>query len=133
MLEFELITKKITFHTNQFAKQYNSIRDFIPVEYWYNVYTKENFQEFHAHPMSVFSAIYYSSFPEGSAPTIFKSPVIDMFPPFPYSGPSPYSTDNLVITPPSERSLIIFRSFVLHMVPTGTNDRPRVTMAYNFA
>jgi len=132
--EFDLISSKLTQCVNKFAKEaYNSMRTFEPTEGWYNVYNKENLQEFHNHPMSVFSAVYYCSFPEGSSPTIFKDPVVDMFPPFPYSSPTEFSNDNLVMYPPGERSLIIFRSFLLHMVPTGTNDRTRITLAYNFA
>lgn len=132
--EFDLISSKITSCVNKFAKEsYNSMRTFEPTEGWYNVYNKENLQEFHCHPMSVFSAVYYCNFPEGSSPTIFKNPLMDMFPPFPYSSPTKYSNDNLVMYPPGERSLIIFRSFLLHMVPTGTNDKTRITLAYNFA
>lgn len=132
--EFDLIKQRITSYVNKFAsEEYNSIRPFESTEGWYNVYNKENLQEFHIHPMSVFSAIYYCSFPDGSSPTVFKSPVVDMFPPFPFSSPSRFSNDNLVMYPPGERSLIIFRSFIMHMVPTGDNDKTRITMSYNFA
>jgi len=131
--EFNLITEKVTYYVNNFAKKHNSLRTFEATEGWYNVYTKENYQEFHIHPLSVFSAVYYATFPKGSSPTIFQNPVIDMFPPFPCTTPTDFTRDKLLMYPPGDRTLVIFRSFLHHMVPSGTNESPRITLAYNFA
>ena len=101
---------------------------------WYNIYTKDNYQEYHIHPNSYFSAVYNCKMPEGSAPLILtdftkQAQVI------------PDQKDELEISDIyrdqlsvnfKENSLVVFRSHVPHKVPFGENEENRITFSFNF-
>jgi len=95
---------------------------------WYNSYDKNNYQEFHVHPMSYFSIIYFCKLPKGSAPVIFMNSTQE------YNNISDASNDcfksKIDIEFP-QNSMLIFRSHVLHKVPFGTNNEDRITFSFN--
>jgi len=118
-------------HTNIFAKKLNSFYDYKVNESWFNFYNKGDFQEPHFHANSIFSAVYFFSNPKNSGRLIFTSPTEpDMLP---MKNVKKYDDLNFVnchYNPP-ERSIVIFRSYIQHMVEKCNNLSPRITGAFN--
>jgi uncharacterized protein (TIGR02466 family) len=127
------LIKKINFHINEFAKSFNSNYQYQCDEGWFNVYNKNQYQEFHYHPGYTFSAVYYLSAPEGSGKLIFNSPLLpDMMPIKNIIN----EKDNALSLqtceyPAIQNRLIIFRSNLQHMVTQGTNESDRISFAFN--
>jgi uncharacterized protein (TIGR02466 family) len=104
------------------------------VDGWINVAGHMHFQEFHQHPVSHFSAVYYIDVPENSGNIRFKSHEADtdMF-------PLPTPRQDLLIparktfcVEPKDGMLIIFRSNLQHMVHENKTNKNRITFAMNF-
>jgi uncharacterized protein (TIGR02466 family) len=120
--------------TKEFSKLLNSEKDYNINNAWINIYKKNNFQEYHNHPDSSFSAVY----------TIESSPVIDdcQFiienPSFPYEMVSlqnikEWNLYNFQYYKFNLRAgdLIIFRSFLKHCVTQKKDNHLRITAAFN--
>ena len=132
-LEFIPLVQRISACVNDFATHYGSHEVYECTESWYNVYTNGRYQEFHMHPNTIFSAIYYAKVPDGAPGTYFKRPDMgSMLPPKDKKEPTPLNQD-VLIAPPQEGTVIIFRSNLQHSVPPSTFDGNRVTIALNFA
>ncbi len=129
---FELLFKKISTHVHNFAEMHGSYGSYNASYAWFNVSRHGNYQEFHSHNNNVFSAVYYISAPEGSGKLVFEDPKEpDM------CGLKKLPEKNLlsftrVGYTPVERTLIIFRSYLRHLVEPGTNTEPRISVAINF-
>ena len=57
---FNNLTTKIEYHTDKFALQLGSEAEYKVSESWFNFYNKYDYQEYHYHPLSFFSAIYFN-------------------------------------------------------------------------
>jgi uncharacterized protein (TIGR02466 family) len=130
--DFKRLEDNITQHVNNFAMSLMSDFKYTCNSSWYNIYDKNSYQEYHVHTNSIFSAVYFLSYPDGSSPLVFSSEILDMFPMknileynFFNSGIFEYHAE--------ENSLVIFRSNIRHMVPKGENKIPRITLSYNFS
>ena len=55
-----------------------------------------------------------------------------MLPPKNKKRETPYNQE-VIIAPPQERTVIVFRSYLEHMVPPTTLKNDRITVAMNFA
>ena len=132
-LEFIPLVQRVSACVNDFATHYGSHEFYECTESWYNVYTSGRYQEFHMHPNTIFSAIYYAKVPDGATGTYFKrADMGSMLPPKDKKEPTPLNQD-VLIAPPQEGTVIIFRSNLQHSVPPSTFDGDRVTIALNFA
>ena len=127
---FSNLITKIEYHTDKFALQLGSEAEYKVSESWFNYYNKYDYQEYHCHPLSLFSAIYFFKNPENSGKTIFKS----------YEEPNMLPLKNLIRNKlsqsncdysPSARTLLIFKSNLLHMVSQSQSDEPRITASFN--
>lgn len=99
---------------------------------WFNIAENGNFQEFHMHAMSHFSAVYYVKTPPKCGNIVFKSHEADtdMFLlPFERQVPENWRT---MFYPPIEGRLIIFRSNLQHMVQKNMSGEDRISIAMNF-
>ena len=132
-LEFKSILDKIRLCVNEFAREaYASEADHMCGDAWYNVYTRGQYQEFHMHPGNIFSAIYFMQIPEGAPGTWFKRPDNgSMLPPKNKKGDTQFNRD-VLLAPPEERTVIIFRSNLQHSVPPMNVDGERITIAANY-
>ena len=75
--------------------------------------------------------MYYAKIPENGGSLVLNSPKgPDMFPLKDVSTSNEFNHTWYKIQP-KERSLIIFRSFVEHMVEPGKNESERISIAYN--
>lgn len=130
---FNFLLDKISYHVHEFAKMHNSNASYENGWSWLNVSGPSAWQEFHTHNGNVFSAVYYVSAPEGSGKIVFENPLEpDMCPP-----KEVYEKNQLSYTrigyPPKEGTLMIFRSFLRHLVEPNTFTKgSRMSIACNF-
>ena len=129
---FAPLIDSITSHVNNFAVLHNSDFNYRCLGSWLNISTKENFQELHTHNDSTISAVYYVSASENSGKIVFEDPKEpDMFPLKSIQTKNTLSYTRIHYTP-APGLLLIFRSYLRHLVEPGTNTEPRISIALNF-
>lgn len=99
-------------------------------ESWFNIYQKNNWQESHYHSRNVFSCVFFLKAPVGSSPIVFENPLMpDM------NAPDYKNKHSLNFEACKyeaiEGQLLIFRSYLKHLVPPHPLDDTRITVAYN--
>ena len=129
---FNSLIETITHHVNGLAAQYGSTAKYKVDGSWANIARQGNYQEYHTHDGSVFSAVYYVKVPEGSGNIIFEDPRMpDMLPVKNIPERNSLSFNKIGYTP-AEGTLLIFRSSLRHCVQEGTNVDPRISISMNF-
>ena len=132
-LEFKLLVERVTHCVHELARSYGSDDPYYCTEGWYNIYQSNRYQEYHVHPNSIFSAVYFAKSGEDSQGLHIKRPDHGgMIPPKNKKRDTEYNQE-VIIAPPQERTVIIFRSYLEHCVPPSTLKSDRVTVALNFA
>ena len=132
-LEFKPLVERITQCVHELAREHGSDDDYFCTEGWYNIYSSNRYQEYHVHPNSIFSAVYFMKVGEDSQGLHIKRPDNGgMIPPKNKKRDTPYNQE-VIIAPPEERTVIIFRSYLEHCVPPSNLKTDRVTVALNFA
>lgn len=130
--EFKPLLDAVSDHVHQFAKMHNSNGTYENNYAWMNVSKAGDWQEFHTHNANIFSAVYYVSAPEGSGRILFEDPKEpDMFPLKSIPAKNQLSYTRIHYTPEPGK-LLIFRSYLRHLVEPGTNTEPRISIALNF-
>lgn len=131
-IRFTPLLNKISMHAHNFAKMHNSPGSYEISYAWLNVNSGKTYQELHTHNSAILSCSYYLKSPEGSGHIVFEDPKEpDMFPLKNITDKNQLSFTRISY-PPVERSLIMFRSYLRHMVQPGTNTEPRISIAINF-
>ena len=129
--EFDLILKRAHFHVGEYIKTLNAdVRlDYMNKEWWWNVYDKQNYQEYHNHAPHLFSGVYYARVPTGSSDIKFRHPAWSLY--IPHQNQTAYNSDacNFKLY---ERVMIIFPSSLLHCVACGQNTEPRISFSFNY-
>ena len=96
------------------------------------VNTEGTHQEFHTHNGNIFSCVYWVKTPTGSGNLIFEDPKCpDMLPIRKLTGENDLNRQRICYAA-VERRLIIFRSYLRHMVEPCKNKSPRMSIAVNF-
>jgi uncharacterized protein (TIGR02466 family) len=131
--EFSNCIEKVKYSVNKM----NNINGF-NFEYscataWLNVYGRGDYQESHTHAGYTYSAVFFLKSNAECSPLIFENPIsnIDMLPPKiqTVSNENNYGT---YLFEPKQNSLIVFRSYLRHMVTKNNTDHKRVSIAFNF-
>ena len=65
-LEFRPLVERITQCVHELARAYGSDDEYECTEGWYNIYSSNRYQEYHVHPNSIFSAVYFMKTGEDS-------------------------------------------------------------------
>ena len=127
---FSKVNDAVTEKVNQFANFLRSDYYYEISSGWYNYSTKGSFQEGHIHPGNVFSCVYYASVPENSGSIMFYNQEQMV----PLNNITECTSHNSLTHKffPKDRSLIIFRSFLEHMVSVNKSDSARISLSYNF-
>jgi len=129
---FEPLIASITNHVNNFAKMHGSTGSFKCDYAWVNIAESGNFQEGHTHNGNTFSLAYYITAPEGSGQIVFEDPKEpDMKPVKNITEKNMLSFTKTGVEP-KQGSLVIFRSYLRHLVTPGTNTEPRISVSMNF-
>jgi len=123
----------VTGHVAKFAKEFGAERgSLICSNYWFNISEPGNYQEYHQHADSHFSAVYYVQAGPTSGNIVFKSfeSMFDMYPiPANLKVPANFKTCFYI---PANSKLIIFRSNLLHMVEKNRSAEDRISVSMNF-
>jgi uncharacterized protein (TIGR02466 family) len=129
---FDFMTETITQHVKSFNAMMGSEHNYACTDAWVNSYKRGDYQEWHNHAGSTYSAVLFLKHSEGSAPIHFQSPSepYNMLPIKDIKEYNSFNTQDIDIKP-LENSLIIFRSHLKHMVPVNNTDE-RITIAFNF-
>ena len=129
--EFDLILKRAHFHVGEYIKTLNANvnLNYMDKEWWWNVYYKHNYQEYHSHTPHLFSGVYYAKVPVGSSDIKFRHPIWNLG--IPHINENQYNSDHAVFKC-YDRSMIIFPSTLLHCVPSGENTEPRISFSFNY-
>lgn len=99
---------------------------------WINLYKKGSFQEWHHHmDNAMFSFCYFYKMPEhpDSAKLIFRSRNKDLE----YNYPPQFRLQQNYYPEPKQNELIIFPSWIEHMVTMHKCDEERITISGNFS
>ena len=132
-LEFIPLVERVTQCVHELARTYGSDDEYFCSEGWYNIYSSNRYQEYHVHPNSIFSAVYFMKVGEDSQGLHIKRPDNGgMIPPKNKKRDTPYNQE-VIIAPPEERTVIIFRSYLEHCVPPSNLKTDRVTLSLNFS
>ena len=130
--KFKLILERSDFHTKQYFETLKVDLDVESIHktWWWNVYDKTNYQEYHNHIPHLFSGVYYAKVPLGSSDIKFRHPLWNLFTPTKMSNLDYFSDScNFKLY---ERIMIIFPSSLLHCVPSGKNSEPRISFSFNY-
>jgi uncharacterized protein (TIGR02466 family) len=99
---------------------------------WINISKPGNYQEYHIHPGSHFSLVYYIKVPENSGRIVFRSHEADKDM-FPFDTHKITNINNKTVKlQPNEGDVIVFRSNLSHMVEKNMSNENRVCIAMNF-
>ena len=71
-LEFRPLVERITQCVHELAREYGSDDNYECTEGWYNIYSSNRYQEYHVHPNSIFSAVYFMKSGEDSPRTSYQ-------------------------------------------------------------
>ena len=133
--EFNILSEKVFSEVQSLADNLDLSYKVSCMQSWYNLYEKDNFQEYHLHPQCTFSSIYFCKMPEGSSPVIFTD-FVKQSRSLPKSGNQTFREEPMFsdthVGDFEENSLVIFRSYIPHQVPIGNNNDDRITFSFNF-
>jgi uncharacterized protein (TIGR02466 family) len=129
--KFKNLFNNIDKHVQQFASAYESYEPYENNGSWLNFNSRDQYQEIHIHPESIFSAVFFLQAPENSGNLFFKDPRLDMIP---VKKPKEENFLNYekVFYKPEPNKLVIFRSYLPHGVTLGENEKDRISLAVNY-
>jgi uncharacterized protein (TIGR02466 family) len=120
-------------HINEFAKNYGVISPQAEIiEAWVNIAGPGNYQEYHVHPNAHFSAVFYVKAPTKCGNIVFRNPVADIDMCRPQIGVNNEMNFDITQYEPQAGRLLIFRSFLRHMVLKNASNEDRVSIAMNW-
>ena len=131
--KFTVLNNWINKEVNTFVKETGfSGVDGSKTEGWFNLYNKNDYQEWHNHNFYLVSAIYYLKAGKDSAKTYFKNPSPENPNTPVFDANNPYTWRTYFVEP-KENNLVIFKSDLDHCVESHPNNSARITLAYNFS
>lgn len=116
---------------NEFGIE-KTIHDLECNDFWFNVGEPGSYQEYHMHPRSDFSLVYYVKVDNDSGKIVFQdtSSISDSFPLI--TDKLTYASYRTCSYTPKESLVLIFRSNLTHMVEKNMSNTDRVSIAMNF-
>lgn len=101
-------------------------------DFWFNVGETGSYQEYHMHPRSDFSLVYYVQTNKDSGNIVFQdtSSLSDTFPLV--TDALTYASFRTCSYTPKDSLVLIFRSGLAHMVEKNKSKEDRVSIAMNF-
>lgn len=131
-LVFSSLIEKTIDAVNRFAETYNAIGVAKYLDGWVNIAQEGDYQEYHKHSDSHFSAVYYLQVANNCGRFIIKPHEVDfdMFP-LKISALNAVNVQSAFYTP-EENMILIFRSHLQHMVESNKSTKDRISVAMNF-
>lgn len=130
--DLSFLFSSIQHHIDEYVKLHGSNYKYTCQEAWANVSYPNSYQEYHTHADRTISAVYYAAVPENSGRIIFESPTEPDMLPIKNIANYNYWSNKIAYFTPEPKTLLIFRSYLRHMVELNHSDLPRVTIAMNF-
>ena len=126
---FTDLLEAVTEHVKTLSRKDGLTEELNVLHSWANVAREGDRQDYHSHPDSIFSAVYYVKVPTGSSNIIFQEPDIQSIEDISEDNDSVMNAQEYEV---KEGMLIIFKSSLRHRVPEGLNTDPRISIAMNF-
>ncbi|HAA94016.1 MAG TPA: hypothetical protein DCS82_11455 [Rhodospirillaceae bacterium] len=98
-------------------------------EMWFNIYNKSECKDIHHHPNSLFTGVYFVKAPDGSAPLVIKSEIIDNMIAVLVTEDNEYNSRGKVIEAEPGK-LVLFNSNVMHSTWPQSIEDTRVTICF---
>jgi len=119
----------------EFASEYGikrPITDLECIDFWFNIAKDGSYQEYHLHPKSDFSLVYYVTTNPNCGNIVFQNSnsFVDMFPLT--SDELTYASCRTCFYTPQDGLVLIFRSNLSHMVEKNLSGKDRISIAMNF-
>ena len=130
--KFDELNNWIYIQISEFAKILNYETKYKCNHSWFNIYNKNDYQEYHTHSYNTLSAVYFlKSNPKRSSKIVFKvskdptqsDPIIRSH--------NPLISDTAFYESVPGR-LLIFKSNLPHCVEKSEENETRISLAYNF-
>jgi len=128
---FKLLLNKIEEKVFLFVKAHKSDHFYKIKEAWLNIYNKNDQQEYHYHADCTFSAVFFLKSTKDCAKIFFENPVEPDMKPIKNIKEQNQLTFKTCHFFPKENSLLIFRSYMRHMVEKQNTNFERTTVAVN--
>lgn len=101
---------------------------------WFNVNSRNSYNQTHNHPGSIISGVFYLKADEGSGEICFhRNPYEEMF----FGTMQPKSVTELNAMScrykPVQGRLLLFPSYLLHSVLPNSNDNERISLSFNMS
>jgi len=129
--KFKKLIDAITNKVNIYAKELKSNYTYTCGNSWFNIYKKGDYQEYHYHANSYFSAIFVLQTPKPSPTIVFENPLTDMLP-LKNLDVCAINAETFNVNGMDENCLLIFRSHLRHMVQPLQHEGERISVALNF-
>jgi uncharacterized protein (TIGR02466 family) len=122
-------------HVMDFSKEFGitkTIEDLECIDFWFNIAGPGAYQEYHLHPKSHFSLVYYVQTQKQCGNIVFQTAdtLTDMFPLL--ADNSTYASYKNCFYTPKDSLMLIFKSTLLHMVEKNLSGQDRISVAMNF-
>ena len=98
-------------------------------EMWFNIYNKSECKDIHHHTNSLFTGVYFVKAPDGSAPLVIKSEIIDNMIAVLVTEDNEYNSRGKVIEAEPGK-LVLFNSNVMHSTWPQSIEDTRVTICF---
>lgn len=119
----------------KFAAEYGirkSTNELECIDLWFNIAKHGSYQEYHLHPKSEFSLVYYIKTNPNCGNIVFQNgnSLTDMFPLV--TEETTYASHRTCFYTPKDSLVLIFRSNLNHMVEKNLSSKDRISIAMNF-
>jgi uncharacterized protein (TIGR02466 family) len=131
---FTPLIKAIIPHVKNFSEIHSKDPlEILNVESWVNIASKGHNQEFHIHPNNHFSVVFYLQTSEGCGDIVFENPnVSNNMMQLPSTDISNSFNLPSVVYKAEDKKLLIFPSYLRHMVRTNKSELDRISISMNF-
>jgi len=132
-LIFSNLISNIEISALEFAKQLQIDTNLKVQSFWININKFKDYNQYHTHPKSIFSGVYYIKVPKNSGCIEFKNPnclSIENNWDNIAKEPNPVNSYSYKINP-VENQLLLFPSWLEHQVLPNLNHKKRISLSFN--
>jgi uncharacterized protein (TIGR02466 family) len=129
---FSTLVEKVEEHVFEYVRCMGSAHHYKCQEAWANVSEEYSYQEYHTHSDRTISAVYYAAVPEASGRIFFESPLEPDMLPIKNIDNYNMCSNRIAHFSPNAGTILIFRSYLRHMVEMNRSKDPRISIAFNF-
>jgi len=129
---FAGLLEKVEDHVFEYVRCMGSAYHYKCQEAWANINEEHSYQEYHTHSDRTISAVYYAAVPDNSGRIFFESPLEPDMLPIKNIDNYNMCSNRIAHFTPQAGTILIFRSYLRHMVEMNRSKDPRISVAFNF-